>query len=169
MEILYANTGSKYKTTFINEESGKEGQIKKLFRSIQIPVLAKFTFGENFRYFGEIGPYFDVIVHGQYKLKYDDTVKKGQIKIKERPDDSNNDDDIMYLDPDNRRRTDFGMYLGAGVQKDMGPGTLVFNFRFGLGFLDIYKFDGNDKPEGYKPFRNRTVALTFAYLFALGK
>ena len=170
MEILYANTGSKQNIIFIDEQGNEtESELKQLFRSIQIPVLAKFTFGKNVRFFGETGPYFDVIVHGQYKIKYDDTVRKGQIKIKKRPDNDNNDDDIMYLDPDTRRRTDFGFYMGAGLEKDMGPGTLVFNFRFGMGFLDVIKLNGNDKPEGYKPFRNRMMSLTFAYLFALGK
>ena len=168
-EANYANTGSKADVSFVDESGSiTDGSLKSLFRSIQIPVLARFSFGSKLRYFGEAGPYFDLIVDGKYKLKYGDEVKKGSIKIKKEPED-NNSDDIMYLDPDTRRKTDFGWYFGAGIQKKTGLGNLVFNVRFGLGLLDIYTFHDPDALPDYKPFRNRIVNISFAYMFDMGK
>jgi hypothetical protein len=171
LETNYANTGSKADIT-ITDETGNlllDATMKSLFRSIQIPLLARFSFGNDLRYFGEAGPYFDLIVEGKYKLKYQDEVVKGTIKIKEKPDNDTGDNDVIYLDPDMRRKTDLGLYFGAGIEKKAGPGDLVFDVRFGLGFLDIYTIDETDKPQDYKPFRNRMLNVSLAYLFNLGK
>jgi len=166
LETNYANTGSKADIT-ITDETGNitSASLKNLFRSIQIPLLARFSFGNNLRFFGETGPYFDLIVEGKYKLKYENTVTKGTIKIKERPENDN--DDVYYIDPDIRRKTDFGIYFGTGILKKIGQGELVLTTRFGMGFLDIYTY--SEKPEGYKPFRNKMVNISLAYLFQTGK
>ena len=169
MEINYGNTGSKTEVTF-TDDSGytvSEGSIKMLYRSLQVPLLGRFTFGDKFRYFAELGPYFDLILDGKYKLKINDDVHKGKIKIQDDP--GNGDDDVMYIDPDTRRKTDVGMFVGAGALKKMGKGTWVFSLRYGMGFLDTYKWDGKDKPDGYKPFKNRMVSISLAYMFRLGK
>jgi hypothetical protein len=62
------------------------------------------------------------------------------------------------------------LYLGGGVQKQLGPGKLAFDLRFGLGLTDTYQFsDDHEKPDGYKPYKNRNISMTFAYMFEMKK
>ena len=60
--------------------------------------------------------------------------------------------------------------FGGGVQKQLGPGKLAFDLRFGLGLIDTHQFpEGQTKPNGYKPYKNRNISMTFAYMFEMNK
>ncbi|MCF6342911.1 MAG: hypothetical protein L3J31_08920 [Bacteroidales bacterium] len=66
------------------------------------------------------------------------------------------------------RRLNIGLQLGAGIRRALGPGYLSFNLLFGMGFLDFYKWaDKNDRPEGYKAYRDRNLSFQFGYTYPL--
>lgn len=170
-ELLYITSGAKYLYD-VDEESRAtvEGYWKESYGNLQIPILVKATIGDDIRFYGNAGPYFSLIIHGKYKDKVEDYnyERSGKIKFKERPD--NYDGDDWYLDPDEYNKYDIGIYIGAGAEKKLGPGVLVFDARFGLGFIDSNKFeDKNDKPDDYKAYKNRNISLTLAYMFGFGK
>jgi hypothetical protein len=83
-------------------------------------------------------------------------------------------EDYYYLDPAYNRRSDFGMQLGGGVGKKLGPGRMELDVRFGFGFVDLNKFDSKDekqqaKDDGYKPYRHLNFSVALAYMFLFDK
>jgi hypothetical protein len=46
------------------------------YGKIQIPMLAKLTFGENFQYYGSADPYLGFTICGKYINKETDTKEK---------------------------------------------------------------------------------------------
>jgi len=171
-EILYITSGAKYLYDISDGEnrSSNEGYWKESYGNLQIPILVKFTIGDEIQFYGNLGPYFNLILCGKYKDKVEayNYEQKGKIKIKERPNGYSGDD--WYLDPDEYRKFDIGMYIGVGAQKKIGPGLLTFDVRFGLGFMDFNKFENkDDKPDGYKPYKNRNISLSVTYMYPFGK
>lgn len=148
--------------------SSDETKYKLCYTNIQIPLIAKFTFGDDWQYFGYGGFYWSYILGGKYKVEskyYGDY--DGKIKFGEYPDDYEGDD--WYLDKDYNRRADFGLTFGGGVQKELGPGVIAADLRFGFGFLDTNKWPDDDAPDEYKAFRNIAIGLNISYLINLGK
>ncbi len=170
-ELLFITIGDKTKYSETGE--GEKGSVSEYdysnterYHYFQIPVMAKFTFGTDFQYYGIAGLYFAYVLGAHYKDESYGEVCKGRIRYKETPDDP----DDWYLNPDYNRRTDFGVNLGGGVSKEIGPGNLEAELRFGMGFLDHNKFDSkDDKGDEYKSFRNMYIGLTFAYMYDLSK
>ena len=174
-ELLFSTIGSKSK--FNMDEGGERNlrvdgtddyayKFSERYHYLQLPLMAKFTFGEDFKYYGIIGPYFGYIIGGHYKAEGYGEKYKGKIKYKE----VDNSSDDIYLDPDYNRRFDFGLNLGGGVSKEIGPGNLEAELRFGMGFLDHNKFDDkDDKGDDYKSFKNICIGITIAYLYDFSK
>jgi len=141
---------------------------KQRFTNLQIPLLAKFTFGDDWQYFGYGGFYWSYILGGKYKVTSDYYGNyDGKIKFGDAPD--NYDGNDLYLDKDYNRRADFGLIFGGGVQKELGPGIIAADLRFGFGFLDTNKWPDEDPQDGYKAFRNIAIGLNISYLINLGK
>ncbi len=172
-ELLFITIGDVAKYSETGESSRAEWgseydySFKEWYHYFQLPVMARFTFGTDLRYYGMAGLYFGYVLGAHYKDKYgDDEVCKGRIRYKETTDDP----DDWYLDPKYNRRSDFGLNLGGGVSKGIGPGNLEVELRFGMGFLDHNKFDSkDDKGDEYKSYRNMYIGLTFAYMYDLSK
>jgi len=173
-ELLFVTQGDKLK--YEGSEGAKSSLshysyvVTERYHYMQLPILAKFTFGSDLLFFGIAGPYFGYKIRGHYKAKSEDNVVKGRVRFKE---DKVKDDD-WYQDPDEYRRFDLGMYIGGGVGKIIGPGRLEADLRFGMGFLDTNKFASKDekqnaKDSGYKSYRNMNISLTLAYMLDLSK
>ena len=172
-ELLFSTMGGTFKYTY-DEGDGERVQLAdemedkstERFHYLQMPVMAKFTFGTEFKFYGIVGPYFGYALGGHYKDDQWGNESKGKIKFKK----GTNTSDVHYLDPDYNRRFDLGLNLGGGVSKEIGPGNLEAELRFGMGFLDHYKYDNkDDKPEGYKAFKNICIGITVAYLYDFSK
>jgi len=167
-EINYVKAGSTsdFKGTY---EDGQEFDIKNTntFNTIQIPLMAKLTFGKNIQFFAYGGVYWSFALNGKYKVESDALENtSGKIIYGERPE--NYDGDILYADPEYNRRSDFGLNLGAGIQKEIGPGIFILDFRFGQGFTDRFKYPNEETPDGYKPYLNRSFGLNASYIINLG-
>ena len=171
-ELLFITMGDKttYSETDIkSSQSDYNYTIIDRSHYIMLPILARFSFGSNFLFYGNLGPYFGYDVGGHYKFEEGGNVTKGRYRYNE---DKVKGDDV-YLDPDDNRRFDVGMYIGGGVGKDVGPGRLEADLRFGIGFLDRNKFDSKEdkqshKDNGYKSSRNMNICLTLVYMYPFG-
>lgn len=170
-EINIAKSGATYKYDYNDEtrnfSEAVDVKYKECYTILQIPVLAKFTFGEDWQYFGYGGFYWSYILGGKYKAESENGNFDGKIKFGDYPDNYNGDD--MYLDKDYNRRTDIGLNIGGGVQKELGPGVIAADLRFGFGFLDSNKWPDDDKPDDYKAYRNFVIGLNISYLINLGR
>jgi len=170
-ELLFISSGVKYEW-LLDESASRSTQAStdtywiERYGNLRMPIYAKVTFGDKIKYYGILGPYFDIVLCGKYKdVINGDVTDKGKIKFGDEPD--NYDGDDWYINQPGYykiRRFDMGLYIGAGGQYELGEGSLGFEFRFGLGFLDTYNFDNNeDKSSDYKPYKNRNITLSFVY------
>lgn len=192
-EILFAQNGMKEEDKYNESGSGyslsSENENIMIFNTLEIPLLLKATFGNDFKFYGDLGPYFNYKMGGKYESEYEYTTSgwgetntekgndNGKIIFKEEPSDYDGDD--LYLDPKYYNRIDFGLYFGGGIAKQLGPGILTLDLRFGLGFNDFFKDEffnhiydysksissEGSKPDGYKAYKNRNLSITVAYMF----
>ncbi|NOX84455.1 MAG: PorT family protein [Chlorobi bacterium] len=162
-------SGALYITENLYQETTYEARQRERFTTLRLPVLARFMWGTTWQYYGLFGFYLSKRLGGKYvyKIPSQDFEQSGKIKFKKNPDDSGEGDDWI-LDTKDYRRLDFGLSVGGGVRRQLGPGYLSFNVLFGLGFLDFYKWENkNDKPDGYKPYNNRNLSFQFGYAYPL--
>ena len=141
-EILYINSGTQYNWSHGSSQS-IDAYLLERYGNLRIPIYAKYMRGKDFKFYGIFGPYFDFILCGKYKrdILLIDNNLKGKIKFGDKPNDYNGND--LYINENDRynvRRFDVGMNLGIGVQHEMGFGSLGLELRFGMGFLDFFKF-----------------------------
>jgi len=188
-ELLFAQKGWKEDMTVSGTENGVsysgESTEKYVFNTLEIPILVKATFGDDFKFYGNLGPYFNYKMGGKYEYEakytvsgYGETISDsedgdGKIIFDKEPEDYNGDD--YYMDPKEENRIDFGLYFGGGVAKQLGPGILTLDLRYGLGFSDFYKdaafeddyskSSDSGRPDGYEAFKNRNFSVTIAYMF----
>jgi len=172
-ELLFVTMGSKTKYSETGEKSSQseyDVTITERCHFLMLPVLVRYSFGTNYPFFGYIGPYFGYDLGGHYKDECDGYVTEGRLRWNE---DKCTDND-WYMDPEDYRRFDMGLYVGGGAGKEIGPGRLEADLRFGIGFLDRNKFESKEykqdaKDNGYKSFRNMNISLTFAYMYEFSK
>lgn len=173
-ELLFITIGDKSKYTETGEKSSMADEynytITERYHYLQLPILARFSFGSNFLFYGNIGPYCGYKIGGHYKEKTPYYETKGRTRFKE---DKMKENDWLF-DPDSERRFDFGLYIGGGAGKKLGPGVLEADVRVGIGLLDHNKFDDKDakkeaKDYGYKSFKTMNISLTLAYMIGILK
>jgi len=172
-ELLYITIGDKTKYNETGEKSSLSSYdyvITERYNYLQLPILARFTFGSSIIFYGIIGPYMGYKIGGKYKAEYDGQVTEGKLRFKEKNLEEN---DWLY-NSDVSRRFDFGIYVGGGAGKKIGPGVLEVDVRLGIGLLDHNKFESKDakktaKDNGYKSNRTMNICLTVAYMYPFGK
>lgn len=174
-DLLYINMGHKSVNTYedIARQAGSTTySFKEYYNCFQLAVLAQIIFGANFNYFFFLGP-FITYKFGGYGIGDDGTTsQKYRLVWGNPPSRSSNPE--YYIDPEYNRRFTPGIYVGGGVGKDLGPGKLTVDARFGMGLVDLNKFDSKDerkdaKDNGYKAYRGLNIAIMVAYLIPFGE
>ena len=170
-ELLYITMGEKTIYTEGDSRSlnATSYSIRERYNCLQFAILAQALFGGNqLIYYANLGSYLTYKFGGVWK---DGDGNQGKIKYGTEPGRGQSGD-IWYIDSDYNRRFDMGLYIGGGAGKELGPGKLNLDLRFGFGFLDLSKFDSkedkqNAKDNGYKAYRNLNISLSLAYMFSL--
>ena len=151
-----------------NEGEEYEYSRRERFTTLRIPIMARFMWGTTWQYYGLIGFYVSKRLCGKYVDKYQGNEQSGKIKFEKDPDYSNSGDDWIF-DTKDWRRLNAGLQIGAGIRRALGPGFISFNATFGYGFCDFRKWDNkDDRPNGYKAFRDMNIAFLFGYAILLG-
>jgi len=123
-ELNIAQKGYKVKRTHFD---GRKDDFKVQFNYLEIPFLAKASFGEDWpvTVFGEIGPFIGLLMSVKVDgdKEYDDIV--GGMIVKEKYKES-------------FKGMDFGIAIGAGaVYKIMDNLGVLANLRYNLGIMKI--------------------------------
>ncbi len=150
-ELLFTQKGGKFKQTMTSDD----GSSTLLFKDgtnisyIELPLLARANHKMgDFTLFGNLGPYLGFAISGRDHL-YSPIESKAKIPIKA--------GGINWFD--------LGLAFGAGVGYEIGPGELLLDLRYELGFLDTNR--PGEKPDGYKGQCNRTFSVSLVYLIDL--
>jgi hypothetical protein len=159
-ELLYIQKGVKY------EEDGN--YIKYSFNHIELPVLAKVSFGSDaIKAYINAGPSFSYNLGGKLSSKFNDNKESIKLRFADKEDTN----EISYINPEDNNRTDLGVQFGGGLGFQAGPGMLLLDVRYGLGLTNFERTPdtlpiGVTK-EDYKS-QNRVVALSIGYAIPFG-
>ena len=124
------------------------------------------------KFYGNVGPYLGYALGGKAKSEatINGETESADAKIKFGMEPENYTGDDLYLD-DQFNRLDLGLYLGAGIQKNMGPGALIVDARFGFSLTDSNNTDEiypNGKPDDYDPNKFNNFTISVGYMIPLG-
>jgi hypothetical protein len=67
--------------------------------------------------------------------------------------------------PGQLRALDAGIQFGFGIEKSVGLGTLLLNFNFNFGLLDLNQYNQAQKPGNYKPVHYKDWGISLTYFF----
>ena len=144
-EVLFSQHGAVETTDFLGEEI--ETKIRHNY--VQVPVLAKLTFGSEALGINVLaGPHIGLGM-GDIMLE---TTAGGMTE-----EDSGSWEDAGLT------TFDFGITGGVGVSFPAGPGKLGIDARYQLGLVNFFE-DGDDDNSIY----NRNIQFGLSYLFPLG-
>jgi len=128
-EVNYEGKGCKIETTNASNETE---DVNLAFGYITIPVLAKATFGDNIKFYGNVGPYIGLLMgatfdgESEYEMPTGFNPVTGQITYE------------TVKVKDSYKGTDFGVIIGAGAYFPMGDKMkLMVDARYGLGLGSI--------------------------------
>lgn len=128
---------------------------------IEIPLLARFDFGINTRYYLNIGPSFSFAVAGNQKIdSYEDNIPSSRTSA---------DFNTSFY------RTDFGAQVGGGIEIPFNETFLVVDGRYSMGFRNLkragtfpdYSNENNDPIYIPAEGRNRIFTLSIGYALPL--
>lgn len=71
----------------------------------------------------------------------------------------------MDTGPGQLRALDAGIQFGFGIEKSVGLGTLLLNFNFNFGLLDLNHYSQVQKTSDYKPVHYKDWGISLTYFF----
>ena len=159
-EILYTQKGFK--------EKYDDDYFQSKINYVEIPVLLKFTFGEEdeLRFFGYVGPYVGYALNGSIIFK--EGGEKNTLKSKFGDEPANYTGDDLYIPTNEVNRLDIGAYIGAGISYPLGPGALSLEGRYGYGFTNFDKDSSGQASKEDLKSQNRTIGVFLGYSIPLG-
>jgi hypothetical protein len=156
-ELMYIQKGFKLETPNLPFK----GDVRIDY--LEIPILAKFSVGdENKRGYFNLGPQVSFGLGGKTKIESFSEERKGKVKFEEEPEFSNDED--FYFD----NGFDFGIQAGGGFGVKAGPGLLTIDFRYSLGFGNLFDTPSGADKDDFKS-KNRMFATNIAYVIPLGQ
>lgn len=87
---------------------------------IEMPILARITFGEKIKRYAFFGPTFGFLLAAELETEFDGQTFTADIK-------------------EATKNTDFGVLLGTGVSLPLGRGQLLIDGRYVAGFANLNK------------------------------
>lgn len=151
-ELLYDVKGAKYEG---EDENGDKQDLPLKLSYINIPILAQAQFGDNVKFYGELGPTIGFLMgatmdgESEFKIPTGFNPNTGQItyetqKVKE-----------------SYKGTDIGLAVGAGAKIPLNSFGLVVGARYNMGLGTIAE-DVNDESVDVK---NGVISINVALMF----
>lgn len=150
-ELLFAQKGFKVSES----ERGESFELNRKASYLEVPVLAKFTFGsETLKGFTTMGPYAGYWMGGKETAIINSLEMSEKFEMSEKID----------FDEDEYNRLDVGGSFGIGLSYPLGAGALNLDVRYNFGLSDVNKYDGGGR-DGDPKFSNRVFGISLAYMF----
>jgi hypothetical protein len=117
---------------------------------LEIPVLAKVSFGESFKFFLNAGPSLGIALTGKSV-----TEVMGQKE----------EQDLFEKNAEGKTavsRMDFSLAVGGGIGIQAGPGTVGLEVRYLMGMSNLLT-----EPDGSESLKNEGFGITLGYTFPI--
>ena len=166
-EVLFSQKGHKLLLIGDSTDFNIDGYQSVRLNYIEIPILARYTFGGNgVGFFINGGPYWGSFLNAKEKIKYDKYIGEEVHSVNNKFAINDiygwNNDEVVF------NTQDVGLVVGAGFKYDTGLGNFIIDFRYTFSYRDLNNWlDETNKPEGYQEYRSRVFSITFSYLFWL--
>lgn len=134
-ELSFVQKGFKEEAGFSEGALTVKAEDTYKINYLELPVLARATFGSNTKFFLNAGPSFGFGLGGKYKYDFSVSYQgqaesnSGDAKIKFGDNDDEESEDI-YVD----NRIDLGLQFGGGV---IIADKVMIDIRYGLGLSDL--------------------------------
>jgi hypothetical protein len=169
LNLIQKSTKFEGSFDFFGEEASFED--KTTFNYLEVPLMIRYSAGSSIKFYGNAGPYVAYAMGGKVKSEFslggETESEEGKIKFGKEPDNYMGED--AYLE-DTYNRLELGVYLGAGIQTDLGPGSLILDARYGIGLSDLNNTDEvypNGKPDDYEANKYNNIAVSIGYMINL--
>ena len=162
-EFLYSQKGHRLNYNFDTIDFSVDGYYKYRLDYFEIPVLLRVSFGGgDVKGYLNAGPYWSYWMGGKTKIRYEMPDGAEDFEFSESLDFETD----WISDVNEPNRVDVGLIIGGGFAYNTGPGNLLIDFRYGIGFKDMTNWiDSSQIPEGYNNSRSRVFTISFGYLF----
>ncbi|HPE57354.1 MAG TPA: porin family protein [Bacteroidales bacterium] len=151
-ELLFDVKGAKYEG---EDENGDKKDYPLKLSYINIPILAQAQFGDEIKFYGELGPTIGLLMgaswdgESEYKVATGFDITTGQItyetkKVKE-----------------SYKGTDIGLAIGAGAKIPMSSFGLVVGARYNMGLGSIAEDVADEKVD----MKNGVISINIAVMF----
>ncbi|HPD65124.1 MAG TPA: porin family protein [Bacteroidia bacterium] len=153
-ELLFFRKGTeKYKHEDSNTIETRSDIYKFSYLQLPLTVKAKIPF-DRFNLFGMAGPYVAFLMGGMASEQGTAIIGKREMILK----------DFFEERKQDFTRFDIGFDLGAGAEIDAGPGRVLLQLRYDIGFIAVAK-DQAVSPYQYKSFgANRAWSIEAGYI-----
>ena len=137
---------------------------KAILDYLELPVLARITWGKRFPFYVNAGPYLGYLLHAKEKTSgtsyiYADSQGQQPLETQAGPVPAQNFDATTDV-TSSIKRWNLGITGGAGIAKPFGQRNKVFfDARFEYGFLNIQKYS----QDGKNNTGNVLLSLGYAY------
>jgi hypothetical protein len=133
------------------EKTSYKGKVNMTYFTLPIMAAFSHSFG-NILVFGQAGPYFGFGLTAK-KVSLDPSKTVWKVNFSESA----------------AHRFDIGCIVGVGAGYPVGPGNIIFDLRYDIGFLDVNSPPDETKNDPYKAYCNRTFEIAIGYLIKIGK
>ena len=137
---------------------------KSALEYIEVPLLAKFTIGKDWKVFGNFGPYFGFLVGANQKTSGTSAISadipgvEDIIVVLPEPASFNAKTDVS----DSIKNFNFGGIAGIGVMKSIGSNAeILFEVRATYGFIPV------QEDETFGESRIGSVVFSLGYVYKL--
>jgi hypothetical protein len=153
-ELLYDTKGAKYEG---EDENGDTQTMPASLGYINIPIMAKATFGDEIKFFGQVGPTIGLLM----SAKFD-----GESEYTTYEYDPNNpwspptEKKVKFKD--DFKGTDFGLVFGGGAILPVGGMNLMVDLRYNMSLGTIHNAtDGAEEAD----IKNGVFSINFGLFF----
>lgn len=174
-ELLYIQKGF---TTISSSGSSSSFDYSQKISYLEIPLLAKANYNIGKLQLHVIaGPSVAFALGGNYNYTIHEHglefSESGTIYFKNQPSGYNGNN--QYYTKSAYNRVDLGLQLGGGIGYKVGPGTLILDARYGIGFINFERKQTNNTNNGINYFyynntsQFRALAITLGYAIPINK
>ena len=155
-ELIFSQKGFKYK-----EEDGDDSY-SVTTNYIDLPILARVSFGDATKGYVNAGPTFGYWLGGSEKYTEEGESEKAKIVFADNESEVSEDD--SFYPKEFYNRTEIGAAIGGGVMFDTGAGNLLLDLRYNAGLTNLVDKDLMEAAD-IKKQKNSGLSLSIIYLF----
>jgi hypothetical protein len=132
------------------------------FDYLELPILARLTWGRSFKYYVNAGPYLGYLLHAEEKTKGSSYIYEdpgGTEPISPEPVDFTANTNITS----DIHKFNVGVTGGIGISETFGKNLVFLDARFEYGLLNIQKYSADGKDN------TGNVLISLGYSYRLGR